>query len=146
LPYDIGYSDHTLGIAVSLAATALGAKVIEKHFTQSSALPGPDHSCSLEPVELAKLVEGIRTVSTALGSKQKDLQVVEEDVRLAVTKIIIATKTIHKGMLFSPENITLIRTGDIGISGFGWDSLLGRQAMRSYRAYEPIDPLETIKI
>lgn len=143
-PYDIGYSDHTLGITVSIAAAALGARVIEKHFTQNCRLPGPDHSCSLEPDELARLVESVRTVSASLGHKIKTLQAVEEDVRLTATKVIIATRPIHQGMRFSRENIALLRAGVPGINGFQWDALMGQPAKKSYKPNEPIDPVETM--
>jgi N-acetylneuraminate synthase/N,N'-diacetyllegionaminate synthase len=141
-PYRVGYSDHTLGIAVPLAAIALGARVIEKHFTQSISLPGPDHACSLEPTDLCRLIEGVRAVSSALGSKEKSVQSVEEDTRRTVTKIIVARHPLEAGTPFSAENITLMRAGVEGICGFQWDFLMRRVARRSYEMYEPIDATE----
>jgi N,N'-diacetyllegionaminate synthase len=141
-PYRVGYSDHTLGTAVSLAAVALGARVIEKHFTQSVSLPGPDHACSLEPQDLCRLVEGIRTVSSSLGSGVKAAQAIEEDARRTVTKVIVAMHPLDAGTPFSAQNVTLLRAGAKGISGFRWDSLMGRVSQRSYRSFEPIDEAE----
>lgn len=143
-PYSVGYSDHTVGIAVSLAAAAIGAKVLEKHFTQSKSLSGPDHACSLEPHELAQLVEGVHTVSMSLGTGQKAMQPVEQDVRMVATKIILASQPIEAGVPFSDSNIILLRAGVSGINGFDWDTLIGKKAKRAYSAYEPIDTAEIV--
>ena len=126
--HPVGFSDHTMGSTVAIAATALGAKVIEKHITQSKILPGPDHACSLEPKQLSEFVSAIRDASLALGSSRKSVQTIEEDARKTVTKVIVATQIIQAGETFSELNIGMFRAGKPGLAGTRWDSLIGRPA------------------
>lgn len=129
----VGYSDHTMGLAVSLAAVARGAVVIEKHFTLDRRLPGPDHAASLEPSELAELVAGIRDVSAALGSSAKRPAPSELDNRAIVRRSVVAARPIKKGEIFTTENVTVKRPAD-GRSPFEvWD-LIDRVADRDYEA------------
>jgi sialic acid synthase SpsE len=132
-----GYSDHTRGIAISIAAAALGASVIEKHLTLDRNLPGPDHQASLEPKEFARMVEGIRQVEAALGDGVKRVTPSERKNRIPVRKSIVARTAIAKGTPFSAENLAALRPGD-GLSPMRWDAVLGRIAERDYEAYEPI--------
>jgi N-acetylneuraminate synthase len=132
-----GYSDHTRGIAISIAAAALGASVIEKHLTLDRNLPGPDHQASLEPEEFARMVEGIRQVEAALGDGVKRVTPSERKNRIPVRKSIVARTAIAKGTPFSAENLAALRPGD-GLSPMRWDAVLGRIAERDYEAYEPI--------
>lgn len=133
-----GYSDHTQGIVVPVAAAALGAAVIEKHFTLSRLLKGPDHAASLEPDELRKMVKAIREVSTALGSEEKFVTISERKNIPVARKSIVAARKIKKGELFSGENITVKRPGT-GVSPIYWDSLVGTAALRDYSPDEQIE-------
>lgn len=133
----MGYSDHTEGITVPVAATALGARVIEKHFTLDRGLPGPDHRASLEPKELAAMVTAIRQVERALGDGQKRVTPSELKNRLPVRQSIVAKTRIRYGEVFSENNLTTLRPGD-GISPMLWDSLLGQNAKRDFEAHEAI--------
>lgn len=133
----IGYSDHTKGIEVPLAAVALGATVIEKHFTLSRTLPGPDHPASLEPDELASMVSGIRNIEKALGSTAKRITDSERKNIGVVRKSIVAATDINEGDLFSETNLCVKRPAD-GISPLFWDEVVGRKANKSYRKDEPI--------
>lgn len=135
---DVGYSDHTLGIEISLAAVALGASVIEKHFTLDRTLPGPDHKASLEPAELKSLVDGIRNINEALGDGIKRLMKSEIGNRDVARKSIVARVPISVGQVLSEENITTKRPGT-GISPMEWSNLLGKKAHRDYSADELID-------
>lgn len=135
----VGYSDHTLGIEVPIAATAMGATVIEKHFTLDKSLPGPDHRASLEPQELAAMVAAIRNVESALGSSVKAPCLVEERNKLVARKSIVSAAPIRCGELFSPENLCVKRPGT-GISPMQWDSYIGKPAGRDYVEDELIDP------
>lgn len=131
LGVNVGYSDHTAGIEVSLAAAALGATLIEKHFTMSRNLPGPDHKASLEPHELIQMVKGIRNISLALGSSIKAPTNSElKNIHIA-RKSIVALKPIKKGDVFSEENLTTKRPGN-GISPMRWLELLGKKADRDF--------------
>lgn len=124
----VGYSDHTLGIEVAIAATAMGATIIEKHFTLDKNLPGPDHSASLEPDELKAMVMAIRNVEKALsGSGRKEPSKSELKNKKVVRKSIFTSKNIDKGEVLSESNITLKRPGD-GISAIDIDLILGRTA------------------
>jgi N,N'-diacetyllegionaminate synthase len=127
----IGYSDHTNGIEVAIAAVALGATVIEKHFTLDRKLPGPDHNASLEPHELAALVKGIRNLEIALGSESKEPTESEVQMRLVARKSIVAKEYIRKGQVFSRENLTVKRPGS-GISPMQWEEIIGSISSRDY--------------
>jgi len=127
----IGYSDHTLGIEIPIAAVALGAKVIEKHFTLDKTMEGPDHIASLEPVELKAMVTAIRNIEKALGNGIKTPSKSEQkNIRIARKSIVASTK-IKKGDIFSKENITVKRPGT-GISAMKWYEVLGTQAKKDY--------------
>ena len=128
---DVGYSDHTLGIEISIAAVALGAKVIEKHFTLNRSLPGPDHKASIEPIELIKMVEAIRNVETCMGNGVKKPSSSEINNINIVRKSIVAAKPIKKGDLFTMDNLTVKRPG-YGISPMKWDILIGTTSSNDY--------------
>lgn len=134
----VGYSDHTCGPEVSLAAVAMGAEVIEKHFTLSRRLPGPDHKASLEPQELADLVAQIRHIEAAMGDGIKVPAPSERPNMTVARKSIVAARGIRKGELFTEENITVKRPGN-GISPLRWDSIIGRAAPRDFRFDELIE-------
>jgi N,N'-diacetyllegionaminate synthase len=112
LQVDIGYSDHTTGIEVAIASVAMGASIIEKHFTLDKSLPGPDHRASLEPDELCKMISSIRNIEKALGSPIKIPSPSEEKNKVVARKSIVASKDIQEGELFSPSNLTTKRPGD----------------------------------
>lgn len=133
-----GYSDHTPGIEVSIAAAALGAEVIEKHFTLDRNLPGPDHKASLEPEELKRMVESIRHIDEALGSGHKDLTESERGNMIVARKSIVAKCNIRKGDIFSPDNLTVKRPGN-GISPMRWDYIIGQKAIRDFGPDELIE-------
>ena len=134
----VGYSDHTVGIEVSIAAVALGASVIEKHFTLDRTLPGPDHKASLEPNELIAMVKAIRNVEVALGSDVKEPTISEiKNIRVA-RKSILAGKKIKIGEILSASNLVVKRPGD-GVSPMQWDRLIGQIASREYLPDEKID-------
>jgi N,N'-diacetyllegionaminate synthase len=134
----VGYSDHTLGIEVSVAAAALGAVIIEKHFTLDRTLPGPDHGASLEPHELKQLVQAVRNVSKALGSPEKKPSLSELQNREVVRKSIVAGKPIAKGDVFTEENLGVKRPGN-GLSPTMWDTVLGQIACRDFSEDEMIE-------
>ena len=127
----VGYSDHTNGIAIPVAAAALGAKVIEKHFTLDRNLPGPDHRASLEPDELAEMIRSIRSVEAALGSGDKIVAEAERPNIAVARKSIVAARAIAQGEILTEENLTVKRPGN-GISPMLWDQILGRPASRAY--------------
>lgn len=129
----IGYSDHSLGIEVPIAAVAMGARVIEKHFTLDRNLPGPDHKASLEPLELKQMVDAIRNIEIALGSSEKKPNLIELENRKVARKSIVALKNIQKGEIFSENNLTTKRPGT-GLSPMLWYTLLGKKAERDYKA------------
>lgn len=137
LQIQIGYSDHTQGIAIPIAATALGARVIEKHFTLDRTLPGPDHQASLEPDELKAMVAAIRAVEQALGEGVKQVSPCETGNRLLVRKSIVAAENIARGEIFTETNLTVKRPGD-GLSPMLWDQVLGTAASKPYVAWEKI--------
>lgn len=126
-----GYSDHTLGIEVPIAAVALGATVIEKHFTLSRDLPGPDHKASLEPKELAQMVSSIRNIEQALGRFEKRPTESEIKNRALGRKSIVALQPIQKGDVLSTNNLTTARPGH-GINPMNWHSVLGQKADKDY--------------
>ena len=134
----VGYSDHTEGVTVPVAAVALGARVIEKHYTLDRTLPGPDHRASLEPDELKAMVTAIRATERALGTSRKGLQAGEVDTRQVARKSLVAAVAISAGAPFTAENLTTKRPGT-GRSPFEYWSLLGRPAPRAYAADELID-------
>ena len=132
-----GYSDHTVGMEVSIAAAALGASVIEKHFTLDRNLPGPDHKASLEPEELKQLVQAVRHIQASLGDGQKKRTRSEEKNCQAARKSIVAKCSIKAGDIFSEENLTVKRPGS-GISPMKWHEILGQAAQRDYEEDELI--------
>ena len=135
----IGYSDHTLGIEVPIAAVALGATVIEKHFTLDKTLPGPDHKASLEPNELKAMVSAIRNIEKAIGgSGLKEVSKSEEKNKPIARKSIVAATDIKKGDIFTPENLTVKRPGT-GISPMQWDEVIGKEAKRDFQEDELIE-------
>ncbi len=138
---EVGYSDHTEGIAVSLAAVARGARLIEKHFTLDPRLPGPDHAASLDPTALRELVAGIRTVSQALGGTRKAPSEIEQRNAEVARKSLVAAAAIRRGEPFTADNLASKRPGT-GMSPLGYWSLLGTPARRDYAADELIDDSE----
>jgi N,N'-diacetyllegionaminate synthase len=134
----VGYSDHTLGIEVPIAAAALGAEVIEKHFTLDRNMEGPDHKASLEPHELREMVRSIRNIELALGNGKKEPSNSEERNIGIVRKSIVAKKDIAMGELFTEENLTTKRPGT-GISPMEWNKVLGQRAGRHYSMDELIE-------
>ena len=134
----VGYSDHTLGIEVSIAATALGATVIEKHFTLDKNMEGPDHAASLEPDELMMLVRGIRNAEKSLGSPIKKPSFSESKNKPIVRKSIIAAKFIKKGESFTERNLSVKRPGT-GISPMNWEQVINQVARRDFLEDEIID-------
>jgi len=134
----VGYSDHTLGIEIPIAAVALGATIIEKHFTTDRSLPGPDHKASLEPTELLAMINGIRNIEKALGDGVKRLMPSEITNLSIARKSIVASLPIKAGALFTEHNLTAKRPGT-GISPMQWGKLMGRTASRDYLGDELID-------
>jgi N-acetylneuraminate synthase len=135
----VGYSDHTTGIAVPLAAVALGATLIEKHFTTDRRLPGPDHQASLEPQELKEMVRSIRDVEAALGSPVKMPVASELKNRLIARKSLVAARDIQKGERFTHENLAIKRPAG-GVNPTLYWEMLGKMADRDYRQDEMVDP------
>jgi N,N'-diacetyllegionaminate synthase len=134
-----GYSDHTLGIEVPLAAVAMGAKVIEKHITLDRNMKGPDHNASIEPDELINMVSGIRRIEQALsGSGEKQRSNSERKNLSIARKSIVADARIEKGEIFTESNLTTKRPGD-GISPMYWDRIIGKPANRGYNPDDLID-------
>lgn len=134
----VGYSDHTLGIEVPIAAVALGATVIEKHLTLDRNLPGPDHQASLEPDEFAAMVRAIRNIEQAMGDGIKRPSPSEAKNKPIARKSLIAAKPIKAGDRFTPENLTAKRPGT-GVSPMRWDAMMGRTATRDYDADDLIE-------
>jgi N,N'-diacetyllegionaminate synthase len=132
-----GYSDHSEGIEISLAAVAMGASVIEKHFTLDKKMKGPDHKASLEPYEMKQLIDGIRKVERAIGNGIKIPSPGEMKNKNLVRKSIVASRDIRKGEKFSVENITVKRPGD-GLSPMVWEHVIGLKAGKSYLKDEKI--------
>ena len=133
----VGYSDHTLGIEVPIAAVALGATVIEKHFTLDKTMEGPDHIASLEPHELTSMVQSIRNIEKALGFDEKIASASESKNIQISRKSIVASKIIQKGEIFSEENLTVKRPGN-GISPMRWDEFIGKIAQSNFSEDELI--------
>lgn len=136
----VGYSDHTVGIEVPVAAVALGAGIIEKHFTLDKTLPGPDHRASLDPAELSAMVKAIRNIEQALGSPDKRVSPSERPNIEVARKSIVAARDIAAGELLTEENITVKRPGG-GVSPMLWDSVVGTRAVRDF----PYDHLITLE-
>lgn len=135
----IGYSDHTLGIEVPIAAVALGAKVIEKHFTLDRDLPGPDHLASLEPGELKAMVTAIRNIEKAIsGSELKEESPSEKKNKIIARKSIVASQNIKKGEVFSELNLSIKRPGN-GINPMRWDEVLGQKAKKDFNEDDLIE-------
>ncbi|GBF41334.1 N-acetylneuraminate synthase [Leptospira ellinghausenii] len=134
----VGYSDHTVGVEISLAAVALGAIMIEKHFTLDRNLPGPDHKASLEPNELNALVSGIRNIEIALGDGVKKPFPSEIRNMTIARKSLIAKENIRKGEIFTEQNITTKRPGN-GISPMRWDEVMGKTASKDFLEDELIE-------
>lgn len=134
----VGYSDHTEGTDVAIAAVALGATVIEKHFTIDRNLPGPDHAASLEPDELASMIRSIRRIEMALGTAQKRCSASERANASVVRKSIVASRDISAGEVFGEDNLTTKRPGT-GLSPMRWDDVVGRPAPRVFKTDEAIE-------
>ena len=133
----VGYSDHTLGIEVDIAAVAMGASIIEKHFTLDQSMAGPDHAASLEPKELKSMVLAIRNIEIALGSDEKKPSRSEGLNISVVRKSIVANKEIKQGDLLTEKNISVKRPGN-GINPMKWDEVIGSTARKNYNADELI--------
>ena len=134
----VGYSDHTQGIEVPVAAVAMGASVIEKHFTLDKNMEGPDHKASLEPHELRAMVQAIRNVELALGCPLKQPSESEQKNRAIARKSIVAKRAIRQGELLSEENLTVKRPGN-GISPMQWYQVIGLTAARDFNEDELIE-------
>ena len=133
----VGYSDHTKGISIPLAAVTLGACILEKHFTLDKYMDGPDHKASLEPHEFKNMVQSIRLVEQSLGDGIKRPSKSEiKNIKIA-RKSIVASREIKKGELLSSDNITLKRPGD-GLSPFMWNNLIGKSAKKAFKKDEQI--------
>lgn len=138
LGVEVGYSDHTPGIEIPVAAVALGARVIEKHFTLDRTLPGPDHQASLEPHELKAMVDAIRNVEVALGDGVKRPSASELKNKPIARKSLVAIRAIRAGESFSVDNVGAKRPGT-GISPMRWDEVMGRPAPRDFTVDELIE-------
>lgn len=134
----IGYSDHTQGIEVPIAAVAMGAKIIEKHFTLDKGMEGPDHAASLNPEELRQMVQAIRNIEQALGDGKKVPSNSEKENRVPARKSIVARCDILKGEMFTEENIIAKRPGG-GINPMRWEEVIGRKANRNFARDEMIE-------
>lgn len=135
---NVGYSDHTLGIEVPIAAVALGAKVIEKHFTLDRNLPGPDHKASLEPDELKAMISAIRNIELSISANgRKNPTESEKKNKHIVRKSIHTKKEIKKGMILSNDNLIPLRPGD-GISPMQWEKIVGKSVKRDMSAFEKL--------
>jgi N,N'-diacetyllegionaminate synthase len=134
----VGYSDHTLGDEIAIAAVALGASVIEKHFTINRTLPGPDHRASLEPDELRQLVRSIRIVESSLGNGDKQPDLYEQQTRNVARRSIVAARSIRRGEIFTINNITCKRPGT-GMSPMLWNNLIGISSSQNYQVDDLIN-------
>lgn len=135
----VGYSDHTEGLAISLAAAAMGARVIEKHFTMDRNLPGPDHKASLEPDELKQLVASLRAIDSAMGDGDKQPRAAELANREVARKSVVAARAIAKGAAIAGEDLCVKRPGNGIPPDRIWD-VIGKRADRDYKSEELIDP------
>lgn len=138
LGLQVGYSDHTNGIEVPIAAVALGACVIEKHFTLDKTMEGPDHKASLEPAELKAMIAAIRNIESAMGNGEKQPSVSEKRNIDIVRKSIVAKCDIAEGEVFSEKNITTKRPGT-GISPMNWNDVIGKKAVKNFKMDEQIE-------
>ncbi|MCD5380590.1 N-acetylneuraminate synthase, partial [Candidatus Gracilibacteria bacterium] len=129
---DVGYSDHTLGIEIDIAAVAMGAKIIEKHFTLDKTMDGPDHKASLEPIELNLMVQSIRNIEKAMGNGIKKPSNSERKNIVIARKSIVASRAIKKGEELSIHNLSIKRPGQ-GISPMRWDEMIGEIAKKDYK-------------
>jgi N,N'-diacetyllegionaminate synthase len=137
--FNIGYSDHTLGIEVPIAAVALGATIIEKHFTLDRTMDGPDHAASLEPNELKMMVDAIRNIELAISGDGIKQPSSSEKKNIAIArKSIVAAKSISKGTVFTEFNLTVKRPGN-GISPMKWDDIIGKVSTKDYQEDELIE-------
>ncbi len=139
----IGYSDHTKGIEVPIAAVALGATVIEKHFTLDKNMEGPDHKASLEPDELKAMVSAIRNIEQALGSGHKTISESERKNIEIARKSIVAARPIKAGEMLTEENLTVKRPGN-GINPMRWNEVVGTRAVENFKEEDPIELAEDI--
>ena len=137
LKVKVGYSDHTIGSDVAVSALAMGATVIEKHFTLDKNLLGPDHKASLNPKELNKFIKSLRNIEISLGSNEKKPNPHEIKNILAIRKSIVASRKISKNETFSDKNITTKRPGS-GINPMEWDNVIGKISEKNYLPDEPI--------
>ena len=135
----VGYSDHTLGVEIPIAAVAMGAEIIEKHFTLDKNLPGPDHAASLNPAELKHMVVGIRNIELAMGDGIKRPNKSELEIKSVVRRSVVAAKEIKCGETFNEENICVKRAGPGGITAEYWDIIVGKIAKRNYNIDELIE-------
>lgn len=135
---EVGYSDHTQGIEVPIAAVAMGASIIEKHFTLDKTMEGPDHKASLEPRELAAMVSAIRNIEQAIGNGEKTASPSERKNRPIARKSIVASRPIRMGEVLTEENLTAKRPGS-GISPMKWFEVLGTRAIRDFEEDELIE-------
>ena len=132
----VGYSDHTVGIEVPVAAVAMGAQIIEKHFTLDKTMEGPDHRASLDPPELRAMVSAIRNIEKAVGNPEKRVSPSERANIEVARKSIVAARDIAAGEIFTEENITVKRPGN-GLSPMLWDDVIGQRAARDF-AYDSL--------
>lgn len=138
LGMQVGYSDHTVGIEVPIAAVAMGAEIIEKHFTLNHNMLGPDHKASLEPNELKQMVESIRNIEKAFGDGKKHVSNSERKNIAIARKSIIAAKCIKKGEIFTEENLAVKRPGN-GVNPMCWNEVIGKTAVRDFVEDELIE-------
>lgn len=136
--YDVGYSDHTIGIEVPIAAVAMGATIIEKHFTLNRNMEGPDHKASLEPGEFAEMVRDIRNIEMAIGDGDKIPSPSERKNKAVARKSIVAKEKIKKGDILTEKNITVKRPGS-GINPMRWNDVLGTKAIKDFEEDELIE-------
>ena len=134
----VGYSDHTIGIEVPIAAVAMGAEIIEKHFTLDKNMEGPDHKASLDPKELKQMVASIRNIEKAMGDGIKRPNASEQKNAEVVLKRIITKEPIKKGDILGDDNLALLRSSE-GLPAKYWDLIAGKPAKRDYKEDEPID-------
>ena len=129
----VGYSDHTIGTEIPVMAVALGATVIEKHFTLDKHMEGPDHIASMEPEEFKCMVQQIRNVENAMGDGRKQMTASEKEIKNVITKRIVAHRDISQGELFTEENMCVKRSSE-GEPAYNWDLIKGLRATRDYKA------------
>lgn len=133
----VGYSDHTVGIEISIAAVALGAEIIEKHFTLDKTMNGPDHKASIDPIELKEMVKAIRNIEKAMGNGIKTPQESEQRIENVIKKKIVASKPICMGDIFTTENITVKRSQE-GLPAELWNIILGLEAIQNFEIDDAI--------